>query len=312
MQKCFNHVLEALGNTPMVKLSRLVPEEAADVLVKLENLNLGGSIKSRTAYGMITAAEKAGKLGPNSILVEPTSGNQGIGIAMIAAIKGYKARIVMPASMSIERRKLIEAYGAEVYLTPVGKDISETFDICIETVYQMAKDDPNVVILQQFENPANPAIHEATTAEEIIQQVEGPIDAFVAGIGTGGTITGIGRALKNVYPEIKIYAVEPSTSAILTGGEVSTHKQQGIGDGFIPEILDQEIYDKVITVGDNDALEISRSLARSEGLVVGISSGSNVWAAIEVAKSLGKGKRVVTILPDTGERYFSTELYQEQ
>jgi cysteine synthase len=312
MAKCFNHVLEALGNTPMVKLNRLVPDQAADVLVKLENLNLGGSIKSRTAFGMITAAEKAGKLGPNSILVEPTSGNQGIGIAMIAAIKGYKARIVMPASMSIERRKLIEAYGAEVYLTPVGQDISETFNICIDTVYQMAKEDPNVVILQQFENPANPEIHEATTAEEILNQVDGPIDAFVAGIGTGGTISGIGRALRRAYPDIKIYAVEPSTSAILTGGEISTHKQQGIGDGFIPGILNQEIYDEVITVQDIDALETSRSLARNEGLVVGISSGSNVWAAIEVAKRLGMGKKVVTLLPDTGERYFSTELYKSE
>jgi len=294
----------------MVKLNKIVPADGADILVKLENLNLGGSIKSRTAYGMIEAAEKAGKLGPNSILVEPTSGNQGIGIAMIAAIKGYRARIVMPESMSVERRKLIEAYGAEVFLTPVGKDITETFDICIKTVYKMAEDNPNVVVLQQFENPANPEIHRRTTAREIIEQIDGAIDAFVAGIGTGGTIMGIGSFLREKYPFIKIYAVEPSTSAVLSGGVVSAHMQQGIGDGFIPGILDRSIYDKVITVDDEDALQTSRLLARKEGLVAGISSGSNVWAALQVAGKLGKGKRVVTILPDTGERYFSTELYK--
>ena len=218
MKKCCSNVLEALGNTPMVKLNKIVPPGSGDVLVKLENLNLGGSIKSRTAFGMIEAAEKAGRLGPDSILVEPTSGNQGIGIAMVAAIKGYKARIVMPANMSVERRKLIEAYGAEVILTPVGKDISETFETCIDEVYRMAQEDPNVVVLQQFENPANPEIHRQTTGQEILEQVDGPIDAFVAGIGTGGTITGIGSFLKEQFPSCKIFAVEPSTSAILSGG----------------------------------------------------------------------------------------------
>jgi len=294
----------------MVKLTKIVPPDSGDVLVKLENLNLGGSIKSRTAFGMVEAAEKSGRLGPNSILVEPTSGNQGIGIAMIAAIKGYKARIVMPASMSIERRKLIEAYGAEVVLTPVGENISETFKTCMEEVSRMAQEDPNVVVLQQFENPANPEIHRRTTGREILEQVDVPIDAFVAGIGTGGTITGIGDVLKERYPAIKIFAVEPSTSAVLSNGVVSVHKQQGIGDGFIPKILDQDIYDEVITVDDDNALATARQLARKEGLIVGISSGSNVYAAVKVAKRLGAGKTVVTILPDTGERYFSTELFE--
>lgn len=310
MKKCCSNVLEALGDTPIVKLTRIVPPGSGDVLVKLENLNLGGSIKSRTAFGMIEAAERLGRLGPNSILVEPTSGNQGIGIAMVAAIKGYRARIVMPASMSIERRKLIEAYGAEVVLTPVGKNISETFKTCIEEVSRMAQEDPDVVVLQQFENPANPEIHRRTTGREILEQVDAPIDAFVAGIGTGGTITGIGAVLKERYPAIKIFAVEPSTSAVLSNGVVSAHKQQGIGDGFIPKILDQEIYDEVITVDDDDALATARLLARKEGLIVGISSGSNVYAAMKVARHLGPGKTVVTILPDTGERYFSTELFE--
>jgi len=224
----------------MVKLSRLVPEGAADVIVKMENLNLGGSIKSRTAYGMIEAAERAGRLGPDSIIVEPTSGNQGIGIAMVAAIKGYRARIIMPETMSVEWRKLIEAYGAEVVLTPAGKDIAETFAICINTAYQMAAEDPHVVILQQFENPANPDIHERTTAQEILEQMGGEIDAFVAGVGTGGSLTGIGRALRKNLPGVKIYAVEPSASAVLSGGEIGVHKQQGIGDGFIPPILDRK------------------------------------------------------------------------
>jgi cysteine synthase A len=293
----------------MVKLNKIVPPGAADLLVKLENLNLGGSIKSRTAFGMIRAAEQAGKLGPDSILVEPTSGNQGIGIAMVAAIKGYKARIVMPANMSVERRKLIEAYGAEVVLTPVGGDVAETFDICIKTVYRMAAEDPNVVVLQQFENPANPQIHRETTALEIIEQAAGPIDAFVAGIGTGGTITGIGSVLKEKYPSIKIFAVEPLTSAVLSGGTIGVHQQQGIGDGFIPGILDQNVYDEIITVDDRDALVTARLLACKEGLIVGVSSGSNVWASLQVAGRLGPGKKVVTILPDTGERYFSTDLY---
>jgi len=309
MEKCYNHILDVLGHTPMVKLNRLVPYQAADIYVKLENLNLGGSIKSRTAYGMIMAAEEAGKLGPNSIIAEPTSGNQGIGIAMIAAIKGYRSRIVMPESMSEERRKLIHAYGAEVILTPVGKDIAETFAICIDKVYQMAAEDPNIVILQQFENPANPEIHMQTTAREILEQMNGRIDAFVASVGTGGTLTGIGRVLKQKYPEITNYAVEPSTSAILTGGIVSTHKQQGIGDGFVPKILDFSVFEEVITVDDEDALETARNLAQKEGILAGISSGTNVWAAIEVAKQLGQGKKVVTIIPDTGERYFSTDLF---
>lgn len=309
MKKYYNNILEAIGQTPMVKLTKIVPPNCANILVKLENLNLGGSIKTRTAYGMIEAAEKEGKIGPNTIIVEPTSGNQGIGLALIAAIKGYKARIVMPENMSIERKKLIEAYGAEVVLTPVGKNIAETFENCVRTAYKMAEKDKNVFIPQQFENCANPEIHRQTTALEIIEQADTTIDAFVAGIGTGGTITGIGEVLKSKYPNIKIYAVEPTEAALLSGGNISNHKQQGIGDGIVPKILNQNIFDEVICVSDEDAITTAKSLAQHEGLLVGISSGSNVWAALEVAKKLGKDKTVVTILPDTGERYFSTDLF---
>lgn len=310
MRKACDNVLETLGHTPMAKLTKIVPEGAAEVYVKLENLNLGNSVKTRTAYGMIIAAEKEGLLGPNSILVEPTSGNQGVGIAQIAAIKGYQARILMPASVSEERKKLVEHYGAEVILTPVGKDIEESFVVCIDMALKMAEEDPNVVVLQQFENPANPAIHYETTGPEIYEQVDGKVDAFVAGVGTGGTVTGVGRFLKEKNPDVKIYAVEPSTAAIMTGGEVSYHKQQGIGDGFIPKNCDMNVVDDVVVVSDEDALAMAAALAKQEGLMVGISSGSNVWSAIEVAKKLGPGKRVVTVLPDTAERYYSTDLFK--
>jgi len=293
----------------MVKLTRIVPDDCGSVLVKLENLNLGGSIKSRTAYGMITAAEKAGKLGPNSIIVEPTSGNQGIGLAMIGAMKGYKVRIIMPECMSEERKKLIQIYGAEIVLTPVGKDVTETFSICINTALKMAEEDPNVFVPQQFENPNNPEIHRITTAQEVLEQVDGEIDAFVAAFGTGGTITGIGEVLKERFPKIKIYIVEPQNAAVLSGCKVTSHVQQGIGDGLIPQVLNKSIYDEIITVSDEDALNTARLLAQKEGLLVGVSSGTNVWAAIEVAKKMKKGQKVVTILPDTGERYFSTELF---
>ena len=311
LNKVSNHILDVIGSTPMVKLNKLVPQEAGHVFVKLENLNLGGSIKSRSAFNMIKAAEEVGKLTSDSIIVEPSSGNQGIGVAMIAAIKGYKARIVMPETMSEERGKLIKAYGAEVVLSPVGKDIKETFENCIGVAYKMAEEDSRVVILQQFENPANPEIHEEATGVEILEQIEGPIDAFVAAIGTGGTITGIGRVLRKAYPNILIYAVEPAKAAVLSGGEITSHKQQGIGDGFIPQVLDQTVYDGVITVEDEQALKTARDLARREGILAGISSGSNVWGAIQVAKQLGAGKKVVTIIPDTGERYLSTELFND-
>lgn len=309
MRKACNDVLETLGHTPMTKLTKIVPEGTADIFVKMENLNLGGSIKTRTAYGMITAAEKEGRLGPDTILVEPTSGNQGIAIAQLAAIKGYKARIVMPASMSEERRKLIQNYGAEVVLTPVGKDIAESFKICLEAVEKMKEEDPNVVVLQQFENPANPEIHYSTTGPEIYEQLDGRIDAFVAGVGTGGTLTGVGRFLREKLPGIKLYAVEPSTAPAMKGGPIGIHKQQGIGDGFVPKNCDMSLIDEIILVNDEDALATASLLARKEGLMVGISSGSNVWAAIQVAKKLGPGKVVATVLPDTAERYYSTELF---
>lgn len=304
-QHALENVLDAIGSTPIVRLNRLVPPSSAAVWVKLECLGLGGSIKTRTAFGMIEAAERDGLLTPDSILVEPTSGNQGVAIAQIAAIKGYRARIVMPESMTAERRLLIEHYGAEVVLTPVGADITETFDICIATALRMAEEDPRVVVLQQFENPANPGIHQRTTGPEIFEQMGGRVDAFIAGVGTGGTVTGVGRYLREQNPDVQIVAVEPSTAAVATGGEISTHRQSGIGDGFIPANCHLDCIDRWITVTDEDALETCRGLARQEGLAVGVSSGTNVWAALQVAAELGEGKHVVTVLPDTVERYWS-------
>lgn len=276
--------------------------------LKLEHLGLGGSVKTRTALGMIEAAERAGRLAPDSILVEPTSGNQGIAIAQIAAIKGYRARIVMPETMTAERRLLIEHYGADVVLTPAGSDISETFETCINTALAMAEEDPRVVVLQQFENPANPEIHYATTGPEIYEQVNGRVDAFVAGVGTGGTVTGVGRYLRERQPNVQVIAVEPATAAIATGGTVDTHRQSGIGDGFIPANCHLDCIDRWVTVTDEDAIETCRRLAREEGLAVGVSSGTNVWAALLLAAEMGEGKSVVTLAPDTIERYWSAEL----
>lgn len=305
----YNNVLEAIGHTPMIRLNRMVPEGSAELLVKYEGVNIGGSIKTRVAYNMLLQAEKEGKLNKDSVIVEPTSGNQGIGIALVGAVKGYKVKIIMPDSVSEERRKLVEQYGAEVILIHDDGDIGKCIAGCLETALDMAKKDKNIYIPQQFENPNNPLVHKYRTAMEILEQVEGPVHGFCSGVGTGGTLSGVGEVLKNQYPDIKIWAVEPEHAAILSGGSIGTHLQMGIGDGLIPKTLNTEIYEDICVISDEEALETSRRLAREEGLLCGISSGSNVAAALRLAKKLGKGKTVVTILPDTGERYFSTVLF---
>ena len=307
----YSNILDAMGHTPMIQLNHLVPEGAARVLVKYEGLNVGGSVKTRVAYNMIRDAEKRGVLTKDSIIVEPTSGNQGIGLALVGAVLGYKVRIIMPDSVSIERKKIIQHYGAEVVLIHDEGNIGDAIARCLETALQMEKDDPRVFVPQQFENPANPMIHRHQTGLEILEQVGGPIDGFCSGIGTGGTITGIGETLKALNPDMTIWAVEPENAAILAGGTVSQHIQMGIGDGLIPEILNTEIYEDIYIVSDEEALRTARDLASKEGLMCGISSGTNVAAAIKLAEKLGEGKTVVTILPDTAERYFSTPLFRE-
>lgn len=306
----YNNVLEFIGHTPMVRLNHMVDEDSAEVLVKFEGLNVGGSIKTRTAYEMIKAAEAAGKIHENTIIVEPTSGNQGIGLSLVGAVKGYKTIIIMPDSVSEERRKLVKHYGADVILIHDDGDIGKCIDECLKTALDMADKDPNVFVPQQFENPNNVKAHRHHTGLEIMEQVEGPIHGFCSGIGTGGTITGIGTVLKAQNPDIEIWAVEPENAAILAGGNIGTHLQMGIGDGIIPEILDQNIYDEIYIVTDDEAINTAKDLARKEGLMCGISSGTNVAAAIKLAKKLGKGKTVVTVLPDTAERYFSTPLFE--
>ena len=305
----YSNVLEAIGNTPMIKLSKIVPEDCADVLVKYEGVNIGGSIKTRTAYSMICEAEKKGIIKPDTIIVEPTSGNQGIGLALIGAVKGYDVRIIMPDSVSEERRKLIHAYGAELVLIHDDGDIGKCIDDCLKTAMEMAEEDERVWVPQQFENPDNPLVHREHTALEILEQVDGPIHGFCSGIGTGGTLSGIGNTLKEKNPDIRIWAVEPQHAAILSGGTIGTHLQMGIGDGLIPENLDMDIYDDIAIITDSEAITTTKKLIREEGLMCGISSGTNVAAAIKLAKELGPGKTVVTVLPDTGERYFSTQLF---
>ena len=299
-----------MGNTPLIRLERMAEEGSAQILVKFEGLNVGGSIKTRTAYNMIRDAEEKGLIKEDTIIVEPTSGNQGIGLALVGAVRGYKTRIIMPDSVSEERRKLMKHYGAEVVLIHDAGNIGECIEECLNTALRMAKEDPRVFVPQQFENPANPAVHRSQTAVEILEQADCKIDGFCSGIGTGGTITGIGEVLKEKNPEIEIWAVEPEHAAILSGKEVGTHVQMGIGDGLIPGILDQEIYDDITIVTDEEALQTARELAAKEGLMCGISSGTNVAAARRMAAQLGKGKTVVTILPDTAERYFSTPLFE--
>ena len=305
-----NNILEAMGNTPMIRLNRMTGPDDAQILVKFEGMNVGGSIKTRTAFNMIRDAEEKGLINKDTIIVEPTSGNQGIGIALVAAVRGYKVKIIMPDSVSEERRKLVRQYGADVVLIHDRGDIGECIRECLSVAMQMQKDHPNVFVPHQFENPANPEVHRNMTGEEILRQVNGTIDGFCAGIGTGGTITGIGETLKKANEHIEIWAVEPENAAILSGGEIGTHMQMGIGDGLIPEILNCDIYDDVCVITDADAIETARELARKEGIVCGISSGTNVAAAKKLAKKLGKGKTVVTVLPDTGERYFSTPLFE--
>ncbi|MBQ6897373.1 MAG: cysteine synthase A [Clostridia bacterium] len=307
----YSNILDAMGHTPMVQLNHMVPAGAARVLVKYEGLNVGGSVKTRVAYNMIKDAEKRGVLSKDSIIVEPTSGNQGIGLALVGAVLGYKVRIIMPDSVSIERKKIMQHYGAEVVLIHDEGNIGDAIAKCLRTALQMEKDDPRVFVPQQFENPANPMIHRHQTGLEILEQVGGPIDGFCSGIGTGGTITGIGETLKALNPDMTIWAVEPENAAILAGGTVSQHIQMGIGDGLIPEILNTEIYEDIYIVSDEEALNTARDLASKEGLMCGISSGTNVAAAIKLAEKLGEGKTVVTILPDTAERYFSTPLFRE-
>ncbi len=306
----YSNVLEALGNTPIIRLARIVPEGCAEVLVKYEGVNIGGSIKTRTAYNMILDGEARGIITPNTVIVEPTSGNQGIGLALVGAVKGYKVRIIMPDSVSEERRKLIKAYGAELVLIHDAGDIGACIHECLETALRMAKEDPNVWVPQQFENPANPEVHLKHTAIEILEQVEGEIHGFCSGIGTGGTLSGIGNALKAQYPDMVIWAVEPQNAAILSGGNIGTHLQMGIGDGLIPGNLDLNIYDDIAIVTDEEAINTTKQLIREEGILCGISSGTNVAAALRLAKKLGPGKTVVTVLPDTGERYFSTKLFE--
>ncbi|MCR5435583.1 MAG: cysteine synthase A [Treponema sp.] len=308
----YNNILEVIGHTPIIQLQKMVTPDMARVLVKFEGLNVGGSIKTRTAYNMILDAEKKGLIDKNTIIVEPTSGNQGIGLALVGAVRGYRTVIIMPDSVSEERRKLVKHYGAEVKLVHDNGDIGKCIQECIDTAFYMKHMDPHVFIPQQFENPANPQIQREQTAVEILEVVDGPIHGFCSGIGTGGTLTGIGEVLKEKNPDITIWAVEPEHAAILSGGSIGTHIQMGIGDGLIPTILNKDIYDDIFLVSDSKAIKTSRDLARNEGIMCGISSGTNVAAALELAKVLGKGKTVVTVLPDTAERYFSTPLFDEE
>lgn len=305
----YNDVIEAVGHTPLIRLNRMSEPGAAEIIVKYEGVNVGGSVKTRTALQMIEAAEAEGKIKPDSIIVEPTSGNQGVGIALICAVRGYKAVIIMPDSVSEERRKLVTQYGAEVIVIHDEGDIGKAIEECIQTAQKMAAEDPRVFVPQQFENKNNLMAHRTHTALEIADNIEGAIDGFCSGIGTGGTISGIGQIFKELYPEIEIWAVEPENAAILSGGPIGSHIQMGIGDGLIPAILDTQVYDDVCVISDEEALQTARDLARLEGLLCGVSSGTNVAAAKRLARKLGPGKTVVTILPDTGERYFSTELF---
>ena len=305
----YNNILEAIGHTPIIRLNRMNKPGNAEILVKFEGLNVGGAIKTRTDYNMIRHAEKEGRINENTIIVEPTSGNQGIGLALVGAVRGYKTVIIMPDSVSEERRKLVNHYGAEVVLIHDDGDIGKCIQKCRDTALEMAENDPNVFVPQQLENENNTNAHKYYTALEILEQTAGKIDGFCSGIGTGGTITGIGETLKKQYPDIEIWAVEPEHAAILAGGTIGTHLQMGIGDGIIPSILNTSIYDHIHIVTDEDAINTAKQLAAMEGIMCGISSGTNVAAALKLAEKLGEGKTVVTILPDTAERYFSTPLF---
>lgn len=296
----------------MVRLNHVNPKGNAEVLVKFEGLNVGGSIKTRTAYNMIAEAEAAGEIGPDTIIVEPTSGNQGIGLALVGAVRGYRTIIVMPDSVSEERRKLVKHYGAEVRLVHDAGDIGKCIEECLQTALRMRDENPKVFVPQQFENVNNLLAQKKFTAQEILRQVDGPIHGFCSGIGTGGTLTGIGEVLREHNPDIEIWAAEPEDAAILAGGSIATHLQMGIGDGIIPAILNRDVYDQIVMVPDDNALDMAKRLAKEEGLLCGISSGTNVVAAVMLAEKLGPGKTVVTVLPDTAERYFSTPLFSEE
>lgn len=308
--KIYDNILEAVGNTPMIRLQHMGDPDGAEILCKYEGLNIGGSIKTRTALNMILAAEKKGVIGPDTIIVEPTSGNQGIGLALVGAVRGYKTKIIMPDSVSQERKMLVEHYGAEVILVHDDGNIGKCIEECLALALQMQQDDPRVFVPQQFENKNNVRAQRDQTAVEILEQAGRNIDGFCSGIGTGGTITGIGEVLRKANPNIIIWAVEPENAAILSGGAIGTHLQMGIGDGIIPPILNTDIYDEICIINDEEAIRISKELASKEGIMCGISSGTNVAAAIKLAKVLGKGKTVVTVLPDTAERYFSTPLFE--
>ena len=307
----YNTVLDAMGHTPMIRLNKMKEPGAAEILVKYEGLNVGGSIKTRTAHNMIEDGERRGIITKDTVIVEPTSGNQGIGLALVGAVKGYKVKIVMPDSVSVERRKLIAHYGAEVILVHDAGNIGEAIAECLRTAERIAAEDKNVFIPGQFENPANPMVHKHHTALEILEQVAGPIHGFCSGVGTGGTISGIGESLKALNPDITIWAVEPEHAAILAGGNIGTHLQMGIGDGLIPDNLNTQIYSDICIISDDEAINTARDLARLEGIMCGISSGTNVAAARRMARILGDGKTVVTVLPDTAERYFSTPLFED-
>ena len=307
----YDTVLDAIGNTPIIRLRNITDPEDAEILVKYEGLNVGGSIKTRTALNMIEDAERRGLINKDTVIVEPTSGNQGIGLALVGAVRGYRVKIIMPDSVSEERRKLVKHYGAEVILVHDNGNIGLCIEECVALALKMRDEDHRVFVPQQFENPANPEIQRISTGREILEQVGGPIDGFCSGIGTGGTITGIGEVLKAANPNMTIWAVEPENAAILSGGSIGTHVQMGIGDGVIPAILNQSIYEDVCIIKDEEAIETSKLLAAKEGIMCGISSGTNVAAAMKLAKKLGKGKRVVTVLPDTAERYFSTPLFND-
>ncbi|EFM10863.1 cysteine synthase A [Paenibacillus curdlanolyticus YK9] len=308
MAKIVQSVTELIGDTPLVRLNRLVPEDSAEIYVKLEYQNPGASVKDRIAISMVEVAEQQGILKPGDTIVEPTSGNTGIGLALVAAAKGYKAILVMPETMSIERRNLLRAYGADLVLTPG----SEGMNGAVKKAEELAQENPNYFMPQQFKNQANVKVHRETTGPEIVEAInslDGKLDAFIAGIGTGGTITGAGEVLKQNFSDIKIYAVEPAASPLLSGGKPGPHKIQGIGANFVPDILNREIYDGIITVENEDSFETARRAAREEGILCGISSGAAIFAALQVAKELGKGKRVVAVVPSNGERYLSTPLF---
>jgi cysteine synthase A len=296
-------VLDLVGGTPMVRLHRMAADGRAEVLAKLESLNPAGSIKDRIALNMIEDAERRGLIRPGDTIVEPTSGNTGIGLAMVAAVKGYHLIVTMPDDMSLARRDLLARYGAEIVLTPAIEGMTGA----VFAAEELLRNNPRYFMPQQFENPANPEIHRRTTAQEILQATEGRLDAFVTGVGTGGTITGVGEVLKKALPAVRIVAVEPARSPVLRGGRAGIHGIQGIGASFVPGVLNREIIDEIIAVGDEEAFAAAKRLAREEGLLAGISAGANVFAALKVAKRLGAGKRVVTILPDTGERYLTMD-----